>query len=59
MDIGLTPHTKGSRVYGAVKGAIDAGLKIAFDVKAAPEKERIERYDFFKKVKGEIEKIKQ
>jgi large subunit ribosomal protein L18 len=57
LDIGLTPSTKGSRVYAAVKGFADAGARISFSDAVIPEKEKIEKPDFFKKVKGELEKI--
>ncbi len=58
LDSGLIPNTKGSRVYAVVKGIADAGIKIPFSEDIVPEKEKIEKYDFFKTVKGEIEKIK-
>ncbi|MEN9626092.1 MAG: hypothetical protein RL557_420 [archaeon] len=58
LDSGLIPNTKGSRLYGVVKGIADAGVKISFSEEVVPPKEKIEAYDFFKTVKGEIEKIK-
>ncbi len=58
LDSGLTPNTKGSRVYAVVKGARDSGLNIPCNEKVFPDNEKIQRYDFFDKVKNEIEKVK-
>lgn len=55
LDSGLITSTKGSRVYAALKGASDAGLKIPFNEEIMPSKEKIEK-DNFNKVKGEIDK---
>lgn len=41
LDLGFNNSTKGSRVYAALAGAIDAGLKIPFDPKMLPTKERL------------------
>jgi len=57
LDSGLIPNTKGSRVYAAVKGASDSGIAIKYDKKILPNEERIKnKYEFFEKVKGEINK---
>jgi large subunit ribosomal protein L18 len=57
LDTGLIPNTKGSRIYAAVKGISDAGLKINYDEKVVPSKDRIEGKhnkmdDIFNKVRG-------
>jgi len=54
LDSGLIPSTKGSRVYAAVKGVSDAGLKINFSKGIAPSQEKIENKEFFNKIKGGI-----
>ncbi len=59
LDSGLIPNTKGSRIYSALKGVADSGIKINYDEKIIPPMERIEgkaqKLDsIFKKVKGEI-----
>lgn len=59
VDTGLTPSTKGSRIYAAVKGISDAGIKINYDEKVIPSKERIEGKntkvgDIFAKIKAKI-----
>ena len=42
LDIGRYPSTKGSRLYAALKGALDAGLSIPHSEEILPEQERIE-----------------
>ena len=41
FDLGLNKSTKGSRLYAALAGAIDAGLKIPFAQDMFPAKDRI------------------
>jgi large subunit ribosomal protein L18 len=41
VDIGLQNSTKGSRLYAALKGALDAGLKIPHSEEVLPKQERI------------------
>ncbi len=41
LDMGLKSSTKGSRVYAALKGAIDAGLEIPYNDIVLPEDDRI------------------
>ena len=41
LDIGFNPSTKGSRLYAALAGAIDAGLKIPSNPDVLPSKDRI------------------
>lgn len=41
LDIGFNKSTKGSSLYAALAGAIDAGLKIPFDPEVLPPKDRI------------------
>ncbi|MEM0465221.1 MAG: 50S ribosomal protein L18 [Candidatus Pacearchaeota archaeon] len=59
LDTGLIPSTKGSRIYAAVKGAFDSGIKINFNEKIMPSKDRIEGKsiglsEIFEKVKNNI-----
>ena len=54
LDSGLIPHTKGSRLYAAVKGIADGGVTIPFDEAVVPDKKRIEKDSFFNTVKGGI-----
>jgi len=41
LDIGLNPSTKGSRIYAALKGTIDAGLNVSHSKEILPKEERI------------------
>ena len=41
LDMGLATPVKGSRIYAALKGAIDAGLNIPASEEAFPSQERI------------------
>jgi large subunit ribosomal protein L18 len=60
LDSGLIPNTKGSRVYAAVKGLSDSGIKIPFDDKVIPDNERLEgkhiklEEEIFNKIKLKI-----
>jgi len=42
FDIGLYASVKGSRLYAALKGAVDSGLSIPHSEEALPKQERIE-----------------
>ncbi len=62
IDIGLIRSTKGSRIYAAVKGIVDAKANIIFNEKVFPDEKRIKTNnvkDFFDKVKDKITKEKQ
>ena len=41
LDLGFDKSVKGTRIYAALAGAIDAGLKIPHDQEMFPKKERI------------------
>jgi large subunit ribosomal protein L18 len=41
LDIGLNPPIKGSKIYGALKGAVDAGLDVPHDPEVLPDEDRI------------------
>ncbi|HLC47118.1 MAG TPA: 50S ribosomal protein L18 [Candidatus Nanoarchaeia archaeon] len=41
LDIGVQTSTKGSRIYAAAKGAVDAGLKMPLSPEIAPNEDRI------------------
>lgn len=41
LDLGLYSITKGSRLFAALKGAVDAGLNIPHDPKMFPAEERL------------------
>ena len=41
LDIGIAKHIKGSRIYAALKGIIDAGINIAHAEEALPSQDRL------------------
>ena len=41
LDIGLNPPIKGSRIYAALKGAIDAGLEVPHSPEILPDNSRV------------------
>ena len=41
LDIGLNTHIKGSKIYAALKGVVDSGLKIPCSGDIFPKEERI------------------
>ncbi len=41
LDVGLNPPVKGSRIYAALKGALDAGLDVPHNSEVLPEEARI------------------
>lgn len=57
LDTGLIPSTKGSRIYGVVKGISDAGIEINCDEKIFPSEERINGEDKGINIKSIIDKI--
>ncbi len=44
LDTGIHRLTKGCRIYAALKGAVDAGLKIPHNEKVFPKERRIQGY---------------
>ncbi len=41
LDIGLNPPVKGSKIYAALKGFIDAGIEVPHDPEVLPDDERL------------------
>jgi len=41
LDIGLHPATKGAKIFAALKGAVDGGLKINYNPAVLPSADRI------------------
>jgi large subunit ribosomal protein L18 len=57
LDTGLIRSTKGSKIYSALKGMVDAGFVISHNPEVFPAVERIENENakgFFDKVKSKI-----
>jgi large subunit ribosomal protein L18 len=61
LDIGLCPSIAGSKTYAALKGAIDAGLKIPADEVIFPDPKRIsgEHIKAKEKLTEEFAKVKE
>jgi large subunit ribosomal protein L18 len=41
LDVGLNPPVKGSRIYAALKGAVDAGIEVPHSPEILPDESRI------------------
>ncbi len=63
LDIGMQMNTKGSRIYAALKGVIDAGVSVPHSQEILPSMDRIMgkhiNPDIEKSVKMVIEKLKK
>jgi len=57
LDIGYQISTKGSKIYAALKGFADSGVKINYSEEIIPSEERIKGVHLKKKV--DLEKIKK
>src|SRR3989344_1193430 len=59
LDSGLSPTTKGNRIFAVVKGAIDGGLNVPVDAEILPSEDRIKGTHIQEKsIANEFEKIK-
>lgn len=58
LDIGLNPSVKGSRIYAALKGMIDAGLKIPHSKEIFPNEDRIKGRHISKEIEKGVEELK-
>jgi large subunit ribosomal protein L18 len=57
LDIGLYHPTKGSRVFAALKGVLDAGVDCPHDEEMLPSKERLAGAHLNKDIKPSIDDI--
>jgi len=55
VDTGLITNTKGSRVFGVVKGIVDSGIDLKYSPEVIPKEEKIKT----EKVKGFFDKVKE
>lgn len=59
LDMGQNPIVKGSRVFAAVKGALEAGIQVPVDKEMLPSEERlIGAHIKAKDIKSDLEKLK-
>jgi large subunit ribosomal protein L18 len=60
LDLGLIPPVKGSKVYAALKGVIDAGLDVPHDPEILPDEDRltgkhiVSSYEHFSDKEGQM-----
>lgn len=61
VDIGLQRSTKGSRIYAALKGAVDAGVSVKYSKDIMPSEERLKGKHLknAEKIEEEINKVKE
>jgi large subunit ribosomal protein L18 len=59
LDLGFKEIVKGSKIFAALKGALDAGVEIAHDASVLPAQERIEGAHIDPKVKVKIADVKK
>lgn len=59
LDSGLQRSTKESRIYGVVKGVVDAGADVLCDSKMFPKESRINMEYKNKKIKELLENVKK
>jgi large subunit ribosomal protein L18 len=57
LDIGLKPPKKGTKVFAALKGMLDAGMDIAHSEDILPDEERISGAHMKDEVKTMFEKV--
>ena len=58
LDLGLQTSTKGSRLYAALKGVLDAGIIIPHSKEILPSEERIKGKHISEEVSKQFEDIK-
>ena len=59
LDIGLASSSSGSRVFAALKGMIDAGLKIPYGEEVLPSDDRIHGAHIDNSLEKDIKKTKK
>ena len=59
LDLGMQKTVAKSRLYSALKGCIDAGLKIAHNPKVFPPEDRIKGLHISKEIGDKFEEIKK
>ena len=59
LDLGLQTSTKGSRIYAALKGVLDAGINIPHSKEILPSEDRIKGKHISEEVVKKFEDIKK
>lgn len=58
LDLGLQTPTKGSRVYAALKGVLDSGIKIPHSKEVLPNDDRIKGKHISEVIEKQFEEVK-
>ena len=58
LDMGLQISTKGSRIYAALKGVLDSGIKVPCSEEILPSEDRIKGRHISKDLEKQFEEIK-
>jgi len=58
LDLGLQTSTKGSRIYAALKGVLDAGVNVPHSEKILPDENRIKGVHISEDVSKQFEDVK-
>lgn len=58
FDIGLARNISGSRLYAALKGLVDAGIKIPSNSSVFPENDRLEGKNLTKEIQKNFNEVK-
>lgn len=58
VDLGMARHMKGNRMYAAIKGLVDCGVKLNASEKVFPSEDRLNGEHMKDEVKKNIEKVK-
>jgi large subunit ribosomal protein L18 len=59
LDLGLQTSTKGSRIYAALKGAVDAGVSVPHSEEILPSSDRIEGKHISEEVAKQFQEVKK
>ena len=59
LDLGLQSKTKGSRLYAALKGVVDAGVNVPHSEEILPSQDRISGKHISKEVEKQFEEVKR
>jgi large subunit ribosomal protein L18 len=59
LDMGLQTSTKGSRIYAALKGVVDAGISVAHSEEILPSEDRIKGKHISEEISKQFEEVKK
>jgi len=59
LDLGLQTSTKGSRIYAALKGVLDSGVKVPHSKEILPSEDRIKGKHISEEIVKKFEEVKK